>query len=228
MGLSQISEEDLCSEKKIIDELFIQSDRFCSVVFNSGAGSGKTYALIECLKYIISHRRECLKSHNQKIACITYTNVAAEHIKQQLGVSDVAEVSTIHERVWNIIHNQKTALLNLHIAKLKNEIELIDDQLLIKPDYEKYRKLDTLSQDDFFQLMYESRKKYNASYNLSAAEFRAAMPEKLCAHYAELITNVTKFKGLVDKLFKRKRFIDCLQNIENREKGYNQCIIVID
>lgn len=222
MGLSQISEEDLCSEKKIIDELFIQSDRFCSVVFNSGAGSGKTYALIECLKYIISHRRECLKSHNQKIACITYTNVAAEHIKQQLGVSDVAEVSTIHERVWNIIHNQKTALLNLHIAKLKNEIELIDDQLLIKPDYEKYRKLDTLSQDDFFQLMYESRKKYNASYNLSAAEFRAAMPEKLCAHYAELITNVTKFKGLVDKLFKRKRFIDCLQNIENREKGYNE------
>ena len=222
MGLSQIGEEDLCSEKKIIDELFIQSDKFCSVVFNSGAGSGKTYALIECLKYIISHRREELKSHNQKIACITYTNVAAEHIKQQLGVSDVAEVSTIHERVWNIIHNQKTALLNLHIAKLKNEIELIDDQLLIKPDYEKYRKLDTLSQDDFFKVMYESRKKYNASYNLGAAEFRAAMPEKLCAHYAELITNVTKFKGLVDKLFKRKRFIDCLQNIENREKGYNE------
>lgn len=222
MGLSQIREEDLSSEKKIIDELFIQSDRFDSVVFNSGAGSGKTYALIECLKYIINHRREELKSHNQKIACITYTNVAAEHIKQQLGVSDVAEVSTIHERVWNIIQNQKTALLNLHIAKLKKEIDLIDDQLLIKPDYEKYRKLDTLSQDDFFQLMYESRKKYNASYNLSAAEFRASMPEKICDHYAELITNVTKFKGLVDKLFKRKRFLDCLQNIENREKGYNE------
>ena len=67
MGLSQIDDEDLDNERKSIEKLFKYSDTFDSTVFNSGAGSGKTYALIECLKYIISCHREDLKSHNQKI-----------------------------------------------------------------------------------------------------------------------------------------------------------------
>lgn len=53
MGLSQIDDEDLDNERKSIEKLFKYSDTFDSTVFNSGAGSGKTYALIECLKYII-------------------------------------------------------------------------------------------------------------------------------------------------------------------------------
>ena len=107
MGLSQIKDIDLENEKKSIDKLFEYSDSFASVVFNSGAGSGKTYALIECLKYIISIHHDDLKNHNQRIGCITYTNVAAEHIKQQLGASDVVEISTIHERIWSIILRTK-------------------------------------------------------------------------------------------------------------------------
>lgn len=222
MGLSQINDEDLDNEKKSIEKLFKYSDTFDSTVFNSGAGSGKTYALIECLKYIISCHHEDLKSHNQKIACITYTNVAADHIKQQLGVSDIVEISTIHERIWSIIYNQKSALLSLHIEELKNEIELIDNQLSSKPDYEKYRELDSSAQTHFLQLMYENKKKYNMAYNLNAAGFKAAMPEKIHQQYAELISNVSKFKGLVDKLFKRKRYIDCLQKIESGEKNYKE------
>ena len=129
MGLSQINGVDLENEQKSLDKLYECSDSFTSIVFNSGAGSGKTYALIQCLKYIISNHHEDLKNHNQKIGCITYTNVAAEHIKQQLGVSDVVEISTIHERIWSIICNQKSALLSLHIEKLENEVELIRNQL---------------------------------------------------------------------------------------------------
>lgn len=219
MGLSEISNEDLDNEKASIDKLFKYSDSFDSTVFNSGAGSGKTYALIECLKHIISLHREDLKSHNQKIACITYTNVAAEHIKQQLGVSDVVEISTIHERIWDIICNQKSALLSLHVEKLKNDIENINKQLC-KTDYVKYRELDAASQERFFQVMYANKKKYNMSYNLNAAQFRAAMPEEIHSQFAGLISNVSKFKGLVDKLFKRKRYLECLQKIEKGEKDY--------
>ena len=219
MGLSQIDDEDLDNERKSIEKLFKYSDTFDSTVFNSGAGSGKTYALIECLKYIISCHREDLKSHNQKIACITYTNVAADHIKQQLGVSDVVE---IHERIWSIICNQKSAVLSLHIEKLNNEIELINNQLSSKPDYEKYRELNSSLQTHFLQLMYENKKKYNMAYNLNAAGFKAAMPKEVHQQYTELISNVSKFKGLVDKLFKRKRYIECLQKIENGEKDYKE------
>lgn len=208
MGLSQINDIDLMNEKKSLNKLFECSDLFTSVVFNSGAGSGKTYALIQCLKYIISIHHDDLKNHNQKIGCITYTNVAAEHIKHQLGVSDVVEISTIHERIWSIICSQKSALLGLHIEKLNSEVELLNSQLLSNSEYEKYRALDASAQERFFQLMLENKKKYNMAYNLKATEFKAAMPEEIRLQYAELISNVSKFKGLVDKLFKRKRYLD--------------------
>lgn len=222
MGLSKIKEVDLENEKKSLDKLFKCSDSFTSVVFNSGAGSGKTYALIECLKYIISIHHDNLKNHSQKIGCITYTNVAAEHIKQQLGDSDVVEVSTIHERIWSIIGTHKSALLSLHMEKLKREVELINSQLATNSEYEKYRALDISIQESFFQLMYENKKEYNSAYNLNAAGFKAAMPEEICLYYAELISNVSKFKGLVDKLFKRKRYLDCLCKIESGEKDYKE------
>lgn len=220
MGLSKYKDVDLENEKQSLDKLFECSDLFTSVVFDSGAGSGKTYALIECLKYIISIHHDDLKNHNQKICCITYTNVAAEHIKQQLGVSDVVEISTIHERVWSTICSQKSALLSLHVEKLKSEVDLLNNQLLSKSEYEKYRALDVSAQEHFFQLMHENKKKYNMAYNLKAAEFKAAMPEEIGLQYAELISNVSKFKGLVDKLFKRKRYLDCLCKIESGEKDY--------
>ena len=70
--------------------------------------------------------------------------------------------------------------------------------------------------------MYENKKKYNMAYNLNAAGFKAAMPKEVHQQYTELISNVSKFKGLVDKLFKRKRYIECLQKIENGEKDYKE------
>lgn len=41
MGLSEINNEDLDNEKLSLEKLFQCSDDFDSVVFNSGAGSGK-------------------------------------------------------------------------------------------------------------------------------------------------------------------------------------------
>ena len=222
MALSEICDADLKEEQKSIDVLFQSTDSFESVVFNSGAGSGKTYALIECLKYIVEHSRENLNNHNQKIACITYTNVAAENIKQQLGVSDVVEVSTIHDRVWNVICNQKAALLNLHLEKLNREVKDIELKLNGDSDYKKYRELDVDSQRHFFELMEKSKKQYNGAYNLNAAGFRDAMPEEIRLNYSDLLSNVGKFKGLVDKLFRKKRYIDCIKKIENGEKGYKE------
>ncbi|MFN8437578.1 MAG: UvrD-helicase domain-containing protein [Cytophagales bacterium] len=46
-----------------------------SFVLEAGAGSGKTYTLIQTLKYLIQNKGEELIKSNQKIVCITYTNV---------------------------------------------------------------------------------------------------------------------------------------------------------
>lgn len=221
MGLSKIRNEDQDKEKAILYQLFQHSDRFESTVFNSGAGSGKTYALVECLKYIVEKNRERLKHHNQKIACITYTNVAANNIKAQIGASDIVEITTIHDRIWHIISGQKSALLSLHIEKLNSGIEELDEQLSNK-DYKKYRELTKELQEHFFQLMYENKTIYNKAYNLKAKEFKDAMPDEIRREYTEIISNVSKFKGLVDKLFKRKRYSDCLEKISRGEKGYRE------
>lgn len=222
MGLSKISNEDLDNEKLSLEKIFKSSDDFDSVVFNSGAGSGKTYALVKSLQYIMTRNRENLKIHNQKIACITYTNVAAENIRQQLGASDVVEVSTIHERIWHIIRDQKEALLRLHLEKLKRKIEDIDNQLQNKPDFKKYQALDEESKKQFFEIMYANKREYNKAYNLKAAEFKTAMPQEIHLQFAGLISSASKFKELVDKIFKKKRYLDCINNIESEKKGYRE------
>ncbi|MBE5974511.1 MAG: ATP-dependent helicase [Paenibacillaceae bacterium] len=222
MSLSVISDENLQNEKEIINELFQSSDKFQSLVFNSGAGSGKTFALVECLKHIIYRNRNILKAHNQKVACITYTNVAADHIKKQIGSTDVVEVSTIHERIWEIIREQKPVLLRLHIEKLKNEIQNINYELSNNLDYKNYRELDIQKQEEFYQLMLSHKKDYNRVYNQNASEFRAAMPMELITQYSELIRNVGKFKNLVDKLFRDKRYKECLDKIKSKDKDYRE------
>lgn len=220
MSLSVIGDENLKKEKETIHELLRCSDKFESVVFNSGAGSGKTYALVECLKYIIECNRDTLKNHNQKVACITYTNVAADHIKKQIGASDVVEISTIHERIWEIIQEQKSVLLKLHIEKLNAEILNINNELSNNADYAKYGELDIQKQEEFLTLMQFNKREYNRAYNLNAAGFRAAMPVELKTQYSELIKSVGKFKALVDKLFRRKKYLDCLDKIESGDKDY--------
>lgn len=65
-------------------------------LLSGGAGSGKTYALTLSLK-------EISKIYPTKsIACITYTNAAADEIKERVDVPHLT-VKTIHEFLWNII-----------------------------------------------------------------------------------------------------------------------------
>lgn len=64
--------------KNEIEEMQVQKnitkhvDNFNSFRFNAGAGAGKTYALIETLKYVTINKIAVTKSP-QKVACITYT-----------------------------------------------------------------------------------------------------------------------------------------------------------
>ena len=118
MGLQEIDLEKQKKEQEIIQQLFLCIDESKSLVFNAGAGSGKTYALVECLKYVIQSYGKQLKEHNQRIMCITYTNVAANNIKEKIGNSNLVLVSTIHERLWQLINTFQPELLTLHKEKI--------------------------------------------------------------------------------------------------------------
>lgn len=89
--------ENLSEEQQLQQRIFTAIDNFDSFIIQAGAGAGKTYTLIESIKYILHYKIDELDKHNQKIMCITYTNVAANEIRQRLGETQYVQVSTIHE-----------------------------------------------------------------------------------------------------------------------------------
>ncbi len=71
--------------------------------FEAGAGAGKTYSLIRTLKHLIATRGTALLRGCQKIACITYTNVAKEEIESRTDRHPATYCDTIHGFCWSLI-----------------------------------------------------------------------------------------------------------------------------
>lgn len=110
-----------------------------SFVLEAGAGSGKTYTLIQTLKYLIQNKGEFLKKSNQKIVCITYTNIAKNEINNRIENNELVLVSTIHEFLWSSI-KQYQKQLKIELCRL-NEINFAKDKTKGKADSRYIEKL---------------------------------------------------------------------------------------
>jgi DNA helicase-2/ATP-dependent DNA helicase PcrA len=66
----------------------------------AGAGSGKTTSLIKGLSSAIRIHGDKLRKFRQRIACITYTEIAAGEIWRDVGSDPLVHVSTIHSFMW--------------------------------------------------------------------------------------------------------------------------------
>ncbi|MCB9232658.1 MAG: ATP-dependent helicase [Bacteroidia bacterium] len=102
------------------EEISNNIDNYKSFVLEAGAGSGKTYTLIETINYLLLNKGDNLKKSNQKIVCITYTNIAKKEINDRIENNELVLVSTIHEFFWNSI-KQFQKQLKIELCKL-NEI----------------------------------------------------------------------------------------------------------
>ena len=93
-----------------------------SFLLDAAAGSGKTSSLIRALDHIRGEPRATLIQNAQRVACITYTNVAKQEIIERTENDVIFEVSTIHDFMWREIQGfqreLKSALLTLN-AELK-------------------------------------------------------------------------------------------------------------
>ena len=70
-------------------------------LLSGGAGSGKTYSLVQVIKKVIED------NPTSKVACMTYTNAAVKEIEERVN-HDNLNVTTIHDFLWdNIKHFQK-------------------------------------------------------------------------------------------------------------------------
>lgn len=86
---------------RALRECIAQDARQCFVMV-AGAGSGKTTSLIKALAATMEVHRTRLKRHRQRIACITYTEIAAGEIWADVGTNALIHVSTIHSFLWMI------------------------------------------------------------------------------------------------------------------------------
>ena len=73
-------------------------------VMVAGAGSGKTTSLVKALAHVSRTRAPDLRRRGQRIACITYTEVAVGEILSDVGNDALFHVSTIHSFLWTVVH----------------------------------------------------------------------------------------------------------------------------
>ncbi len=76
-----------------------------SFLMIAGAGSGKTTSLIKGLAKILDRHGERLRMRRQKVACITYTEIAAGEIWADVGKNPLVHVSTIHSFLWLLVRS---------------------------------------------------------------------------------------------------------------------------
>lgn len=100
------SEEALTAVRAAIEE-------GASFKLEAGAGAGKTYSLVKALQFLIGREGKRLPRQNQRIACITFTNVAKEEIEGRVDHNPVIHCDTIHGFCWSIISGFQSQLRSL-------------------------------------------------------------------------------------------------------------------
>lgn len=130
--MQNLHEDNSCrvKEKDIFTKLKLALDGKKSFIFRAGAGSGKTFSLIQCLRHLMAYHSHAALSNNQKFVCITYTNAAANEVKDRIGGgTELCHISTIHEFMWETIKSQQNALIEIHDIKIGSEIVKLNSKL---------------------------------------------------------------------------------------------------
>ncbi len=226
MGLNNLEPAKKKREDEITQELFSHIDEKQSLVFHAGAGAGKTYALIESLRHVIKENGKRLEKNNQQIMCITYTNVAAKNIKDKLGNSRLVAVSTIHERLWQLIEPYQDELLNVHREKLETEVQrqvslLTEKNEKDKKVYRYYRELSGEDRQNFENAVWEHQDEFYQKYDADASTFKNFYKEYI-PEYQSLMSSADDFKKLVGHIYTFRRYRQCLDRMEKAEQGYRK------
>lgn len=101
----------------------LRSNPPTSFIMVAGAGSGKTTSLIKALKTIIESHGEKLRLRRQRVACITYTDIAAGEIWEDVGSNPLVHVSTIHSFMWSIIRVFQTDIKSWVACRIEEKLQ---------------------------------------------------------------------------------------------------------
>lgn len=99
-----------------------------SFIMKAGAGSGKTTSLIKCLSSVIRMHGDKLKKTRQRVACITYTEIAAGEIWRDVGSDPLVHVSTIHSFMWLLAKPFQNDIRVWVSAKILEKIGVLEEK----------------------------------------------------------------------------------------------------
>ncbi|CAI8783756.1 MULTISPECIES: UvrD-helicase domain-containing protein [unclassified Pseudomonas] len=85
------------------DEILAATREGKNFLLSGGAGSGKTFSLVETISGLIEQKPLA------EIACITYTNAAAQEVEHRASHENLS-VSTIHDFLWSSIKHFQVEL----------------------------------------------------------------------------------------------------------------------
>lgn len=100
-----------------------------SFVMVAGAGSGKTTSLIKALSAILDLHGAALKSRRQRVACITYTDIAAQEIWADVGNNPLVHVSTIHSFMWMLVRPFQSDIRKWVVTRIQEKIGELEEKI---------------------------------------------------------------------------------------------------
>lgn len=218
MSLQLISNENAQREKEIQAQINLKIDNNECMFFDSGAGAGKTYALAESLRYVIKTHGKSLSEHRQQIICITYTNVATEELKERLGHSDLILISTIHERLWELIKKHQDQLVEMHMNKLQEEVIKMESDI----NSDKFQKFNELKDDekaDFINLMNQLKSEFYRCYALKSADYKREFGSQM-SKFNQLLHNLGTFRKLVLTIYRMEGYKEAITKIGEGDTKY--------
>ena len=214
MMTKSISEQKLIEEKRCLDNIIEHLQNRKNVCFVSGAGSGKTYALVETIRYILVNKHEELEHNSQKVICITYTNAAADEVRKRLGENNLVVISTIHDRLWDIIRPFENEIDECHKEKICEEISKIKEKFQSDKTLSKYEQY-----SDVIPILIEHKDEFYKTLNIDSVSAKDAIKAILGeTQPLSLTKNIADFRKWVLTHIKLENLKTCLARMDNSEE----------
>ncbi|REL39311.1 ATP-dependent helicase [Rhodohalobacter sp. SW132] len=160
MSNTVVSNPAEIAAQRALDEVYRCIREKQSFRLEAGAGAGKTYSLVKALQLIIEEQGTRFVRRHQKVACITYTNVATDEITKRTDGHPAVQASTIHSFCWELCKSFQVVLRSevMNIPQLVEKINEVGGIGIRRIAYElgHRRVTDTevlLHHDDVLKIM---------------------------------------------------------------------------
>lgn len=101
------------TSNQALQEVYSCLEHRKSFLVEAGAGAGKTYTLVKALHFLIERYGHVFSQRLQKVACITFTNVAKDEIEVRTDRNPLIYCNTIHAFCWSLIRDYQQKLREL-------------------------------------------------------------------------------------------------------------------